>query len=72
MSMIMDFCIMARMVMIVWSVFSGMFMVVRVKITAMDVLVEMVMRVGMGVLVGMLYVSVKMFMRMKVSVFVRV
>ena len=62
MTMIMNFCVMAGMVMIMWAVFPGVFMVVRMDFAAMrvlvDVLVEMIMCVGMRVLVAVLHVAV--------------
>lgn len=58
--------------MIVRPVVSAVFMVVHMGITAvrvlMEVLEEMVMCVGMGMLVGVLHVPMRMFMRVRVSV----
>ena len=74
--MIMSFYIMGGMTMIVWPVFSGVFMVVCVSFAAMNVfvnmLVEMVMRVGVSMLVAVIYVAVGMFMSVTMIVFMRV
>jgi len=69
--MIVNFCIMARMVVIVRAVVLGVFVVVYMSITAvrvlMDVLVEMVMYVRMGMLVGVFHVTVGMLMCVRVG-----
>ncbi len=61
-SMIMNFRIMAGMVMIMWAVFPGVFMIVRLWAAAVSVLVavlvKMVMCMGVRVLVAMLHVAV--------------
>ncbi|MBC8458427.1 MAG: hypothetical protein H8D67_10580 [Deltaproteobacteria bacterium] len=76
MLMIMGFYIMAGMVMIVWPMFTSVFMVVCVSFATMNVfvnmLVEMVMRVGVSMLVAVLHVAVRMFMSMSLFVFMRV
>jgi len=60
-------------IMIVGPVISGVFMVVNVSWTAMtmlvDMLVEMFMRVSVGVLVAMLHVPVGMFVSVHVIMF---
>jgi hypothetical protein len=62
MTMIMNFRIMAWMVMIMWAVFPGVFMVVCMDFAAVrvlvDVLVEMIMCMGMRVLVAVLHFTV--------------
>ena len=59
--------------MIVGPVISGVFMVVNVSWAAMtvlvDVFVEMLMRVGMGVLVAVLHVPMGMFVSVHVIMF---
>ena len=74
--MIMGFYIMAGMTMIVWPVFISVFMVVCVSFATVSVfvnmLVEMVMRVGVSVLMAVLYVAVGMFMSMSMFVSMRV
>ena len=62
MTMIMNFCVMAGMVMIMWAVFPGVFMVVRMDFATVrvlvGVLVEMIMCMGMRVLVSVLHFAV--------------
>jgi len=62
MTMIMNFCVMAGMVMIMWAVFPGVFMVVRMDFATVrvlvGVLVEMIMCMGMRVLVAVLHFAV--------------
>jgi hypothetical protein len=76
MLMIMGFYIMAGITMIVWPVFTSVFMVVCVSFSTMSVfvnmLVEMVMYVGVSVLVAVLYIVVGMFMSVSMIMFVRV
>ncbi|MBW2063237.1 MAG: hypothetical protein JRI95_16965 [Deltaproteobacteria bacterium] len=54
MVMIMNFCVMAGMVMIMWAVFPGVFMIVRLWVA----LVEMIMCMGVRVLVAVLHITV--------------
>lgn len=62
MIMIMNFCVMDGMLMIVWAVFPGVFMIVRLWVAAVSmlvaVLVEMIMCMGVRVLVAVLHITV--------------
>ena len=71
MVMIMNFFVMTSMVMLVLTMIFGVFVVVNLGITAMSVLVEvlvqMVMRVSMGVLVAVFFLSMRMFVSVLVG-----